>query len=218
MNSSTKILFPSSLDYYRKNKDAVDAVISSNNIPPDLLLDKAEEYHNARLASLKIQTDYWILLRNIYKYCWEATFLNSGLLVSKDITIKELTKYTASCEVKDVWEECGLIGFLQLSKEQEVYIAVELHHKENSTQYIKLAAGGDDTNLHAQDICKKACQNSSGNWPLDPDEDSWTYSREFNLNELGVSENVPKEGSQIEIQPLINAVQEIVSSVRELSQ
>ncbi len=68
----TELILPESLAYHSipAHAAALSRIGRAEHIPADLALPEVRQFHLARLSLLKIKTDYWCLLHDIWNAVW----------------------------------------------------------------------------------------------------------------------------------------------------
>lgn len=136
------ISFPESLAFYyrdRANRSALNLIMDSPELPPDLGWDEVLAYHDAKLAAQKVRTDYCAFLHNAWERTWGAV---TGQLLpeSPPSTVAELGKWAPTLDT--VWKNTALHGRALLPRRHTLWAAVEFPGE----RAVSLAFWADDGN------------------------------------------------------------------------
>ena len=134
------ITFPESLKFYAlpANQAALDRVHEADGLPRGLVLDEARQFHLARLTDLKVRTDYWCLLHDLWRAIWHD--LTDGL---DPVPFSDPRWDDDAGEIHLVWAEHLLSASHRLGKDKLLWTAISLHPNGHS---LRLMVSVDQVN------------------------------------------------------------------------
>ncbi len=125
----TELILPESLAYHAipAHAAALSRIGRAEHIPPDLTLDEVRHFHQARLSLLKIKTDYWCLLHDIWNAAWGP--LVGGL---DPLPFGAGLWDDGAGEIETVWLDGLLSASHRLNRQTHLWTAVCLDHRARS--------------------------------------------------------------------------------------
>lgn len=125
----TELILPESLTYHAvpAHAAALSRIGRAEHIPADLALPEVRQFHLARLTLLKIKTDYWCLLHDIWNAVW-------GPLVGgfDPLPFGSHLWDDGAGEIDTVWMEAMLSASHRLNARKHLWSAVCLDHAGRS--------------------------------------------------------------------------------------
>lgn len=127
------LIIPESLTFHAipAHKAALSRIGRAERIPLDLSLDEVRHFHLARLSLLKIKTDYWCLLHDLWKAVWGP--LVDGL---DPLPFGANQWDDGAGEIETVWLDEILSASHRLNKTKLLWTAVRLDHAGRSLRLL----------------------------------------------------------------------------------
>ena len=188
---SNILKIPESLQFYFENKQqasAIQQVIELESIPIGLTWKEVEQYNIAKVSAQTTQLDYWLLMKEL----WDATW--GKALVSSAYKEVDPEYYDKEYSTESVWEKCfyktytfkeNLIFFTCSADDESVYLTF---YVESNEQY-------DISNT----------MDLSDQWEKPEDDERSTQKGIIDI----------KGKTEIDVEPLINLAEEVVSKLNE---
>lgn len=131
---------PESLKFYSlpAHRAALDRVHEADGLPRGLVLDEARQFHLARLTGLKVRTDYWCLLHDLWRTVWHD--LTNGL---DPVPFGDVLWDDGAGEIHLAWAEHLLGASHRLGDDGLLWTAIGLHPNGHS---LRLMLSLDRTN------------------------------------------------------------------------
>lgn len=123
------IAVPESLNFYSlpAHRAALDRIREADGLPRGLVLDEARQFHLARLTDLKVRTDYWCLLHDLWRAIWHD--LTDGL---DPVPFGDVLWDDGAGEIHLTWAEHLLSASHRLGEDKLLWTAVSLHPNGHS--------------------------------------------------------------------------------------
>lgn len=123
------IAVPESLTFYSvpAHQAALDRIREADGLPRGLILDEARQFHLARLTELKVHTDYWCLLHDLWRAIWHD--LTDGL---DPVPFGDALWDDGAGEIGLAWAEHLLGASHRLGPDKTLWTAVSLHPNGHS--------------------------------------------------------------------------------------
>lgn len=128
-----ELILPDSLRFHAipAHKAALSRIGRTERIPPDLSLDEVRQFHLAKLTDLKIKTDYWCLLHDVWKAVWGP--LVDGL---DPLPFGANLWDDGAGEIETVWLDEILSASHRLTKDKLLWTAVKLDRTGHSLRLL----------------------------------------------------------------------------------
>jgi hypothetical protein len=191
---SNILKIPESLQFYFENEQqasAIQQVIELESIPIGLTWEEVEQYNIAKVSALSTQLDHWLFLKEVWESTWGKTLKNSSY---KEVDPED---YGEDYSMDDTWDNGYLYKIFEFKDNRFCFYCGILDNSHIQLGFYVESKGEN------YDISNNLALSTQWN-DADADE-RWTSE---NLVEI-------KDKSEIDIEPLIDLAQEVISKLSE---